>query len=357
MAESTPGPPPSAAPPTAPPLATAASARETWVRWLSRGAKLAIVLLVLWGIRGTLGEALDALARQPRRLVPGWLLAAGVAYLLGCVPLAEFYHRVLLAAGQHPTRWASWRAFFVSELGKYVPGKAMVVVIRAGLVQGPRVDPAVAAVAVFYETFSMMAVGALLAAAIATVWLGDQAWLVGLAWGVAVVAWLPLVPALFRRAARLGRRASRDPAALERWHMPLAEVAPGWLGIAFGWILWGASLDWTLRALGAAPADWTAFLPRATAAGSLAVVLGFFSLVPGGAVVREGVMMELLRPAVGEGPALLAPIVLRLVWVVAEVVVSIILYGIPAAGAGQPGPPPGSRPGAPPPSPASSSSS
>ena len=56
------------------------------------------------------------------------------------------------------------RAYYVGHLGKYVPGKALVVIIRTGLISGPRVDTTVAAVSIFIETLTMMAVGAFLAA-------------------------------------------------------------------------------------------------------------------------------------------------------------------------------------------------
>ena len=56
------------------------------------------------------------------------------------------------------------RAYLVSHLGKYVPGKAMVVVMRAGLSMPYGARGATAAIATFYETLVMMAAGSLMAA-------------------------------------------------------------------------------------------------------------------------------------------------------------------------------------------------
>ena len=56
------------------------------------------------------------------------------------------------------------RAYLVSHLGKYVPGKAMVVVMRAGMSVPFGARGATAAIATFYETLVMMASGGLLAA-------------------------------------------------------------------------------------------------------------------------------------------------------------------------------------------------
>jgi uncharacterized membrane protein YbhN (UPF0104 family) len=56
------------------------------------------------------------------------------------------------------------------------------------------------------------------------------------------------------------------------------------------------------------------------------VVLGFLSFIPGGFGVREMVLLPLLAPAFGEAGALVAAILLRLEWLVSELLVSSILY-------------------------------
>jgi glycosyltransferase 2 family protein len=44
--------------------------------------------------------------------------------------------------------------------------------------------------------------------------------------------------------------------------------------------------------------------------------------------VRDAVLLELLAPAVGKGPALVCALVVRLVWLLSEVGISIILYPV-----------------------------
>lgn len=68
---------------------------------------------------------------------------------------------------------------------------------------------------------------------------------------------------------------------------------------------------------------WSNIPPAAI---TLATVAGFLSFVPGGAVVREAVLTELMVPHLGDAVALLSAILLRLVWLVAELVISGILY-------------------------------
>ena len=62
-----------------------------------------------------------------------------------------------------------------------------------------------------------------------------------------------------------------------------------------------------------------------TAAVSLATVAGFLSFVPGGAVVREAVLTELMAPHVGDSVAVVAAILLRLAWLAAELAISGVL--------------------------------
>lgn len=95
--------------------------------------------------------------------------------------------------GQRPWKRASLRAYFVGHLGKYVPGKALVVVIRTALIRSRRVDATVAATSVFVETLTLMAVGALVAASILII-LSDQWQLILLAVLLMACSGLPTIP-------------------------------------------------------------------------------------------------------------------------------------------------------------------
>ena len=66
-------------------------------------------------------------------------------------------------------------------------------------------------------------------------------------------------------------------------------------------------------------------LPLLVAAVSLAVVGGFVSMLPGGFVVRDALLLELLSPTCGSANALIASVLLRLVWLVSELTICGIL--------------------------------
>ena len=102
------------------------------------------------------------------------MVSAGLIYLLGLLPAGLYWHYVLKVLGQDVRLANTLRAYYIGHLGKYVPGKAMVVILRTGMVRGHRVDTAVAAASVFFETLTMMAVGAFLAAGILPLRLSEE---------------------------------------------------------------------------------------------------------------------------------------------------------------------------------------
>ena len=99
---------------------------------------LIVVLVVAWVVWKIVQSGHDLLQYrwQPK---PGWLLLAVVCYLIGYLPAGIYWHFILRKLGQQPTFYETIRAYYIGHLGKYIPGKAMVVVIRAALVRNERV--------------------------------------------------------------------------------------------------------------------------------------------------------------------------------------------------------------------------
>jgi len=308
-------------------------------KWLVAAIKLSIVGLLIWGVHRTLGQAYDDLRKHPLHLDLAWLVAAGGLYLLSILPSALFWHRVLRAMGQRVGPIAAVRAYYIGHLGKYVPGKALVVVLRAGLVRGPGVSAAVAAVSVFVETLTMMASGSFLAAALIST-LSQSLDLFIPALGnkplpfraVAIVfmlaSGLPTLPPIFKRVIRLTRIGRANPAAAAQLQrIDYGTLLLGWLLTGIGWFIMGLSLTAVLRGMGQSSPGWIDGLPLTTLVVCAAVVAGFMSFIPGGLVVRDVVMLELLiRAGSTSEVAVAATIVLRLVWLAAELVAAGVLY-------------------------------
>lgn len=304
--------------------------RRSLIRWAKNLVRGTLLLLVTIGIWHTVGRAIEDLQERDfefAQIRVGYLLAAGFCYLAGLLPCWWFWHRTLYAMGQRPTRRETLRAFYIGHLGKYVPGKALVVVLRTDLVRSDRVSTSVAATSVFVETLTMMGVGAFLAAALLGALFREHVWLIALALGLMVAVGTPTLPPIFRRLVRLAGVRRIDPdidAALAGLDYRLMSL--GWIAMAAGWWLLGVSLWLVLHAIGASVAFAPYDLALLTACVALALVAGFLSLLPGGIGIREFVVMTLLAPPFGAGAATISAILLRLVWLLGEVILASVLY-------------------------------
>ncbi len=315
---------------------TGNSLRRRWLVWVLR---VVVLVLVCLGVSGTVRNALAELSQHEWRLEPAWLLVAGALYAIGLVPMAWFWHRALIALGQ-PAPWpAVLRAYFLGHLGKYVPGKAMAVILRVAAVRKWVTSMRIAIVSTLLETLTMMSVGAFLAAALAIVVLRLELHLSALAAALALAAGLPTLPPIARRLARLGvtrlqqndhdmRLPPSTPADIDaNLHgINLRLLTTGWLAASVCWLFLGLSLSAILRAIGVGHLDPIGDQPLMVAAVAFAVVAGFASMLPGGLGVRDLVLMQLLVPQCDAANALVAAVLMRLVWLVSELAVCVILY-------------------------------
>jgi len=301
--------------------------RAAWKRWLLPLVKLLVVVAVIYGVRRTLLAGLDQLGQTSWSVRPGWLVLSGLIYLVSVLPAGVFWHRVLRAMGQDARLGETLRAYYVGHIGKYVPGRALVIILRAGLISSHRVDPVVAGVSVFVETLTLMSVGAFLAAAILPLWFRDMGWLALVALGLMLAAGLPTLPPVFRFLLRMTPVVRRGGVRLESLSkLRFSTLLFGWISMGGGWFLNGTSLWAVMRAIDAPNVDLVGQLPLFAASVALATVVGFVSMIPGGALVREAALVPVLARDFGPGPALAATILLRLVFLVTEVLNSGILY-------------------------------
>ncbi len=267
---------------------------------------------------------------------PEWLVAAGLLYL-GCHTVWATFFVTLTRRIAGPLPWAAGvRGYFLSQFGKYIPGKAGAIVLRVLLLRPWGLHPVAVAATATYETLTSMAAGALVAAALLpAVTAGDDV-RAKVASGLVLLAGLPVgVVVLVKLAGWLVARKGGPPLPAP----PPLLLLRGLAQDALGWLLLGLSLGCTLRGLGfaAGPADYPSHLFAAAAS----YVVGFVVPTPGGLGTREWLLQRTLAPALDPGGAggdaglaagALVAVVLRLVWTVAEVVSAPLLYWLlPAA--------------------------
>ena len=298
--------------------------------WLLAKTTAAVVLIAAVGryfakLLANDGATESLLAARVEYLVP-----AGLLYLLAHTLWATFWVQLLWNSGADVTWYAGVRAYFVSQFGKYVPGKAWVFFLRLGLLRHTGVSPTVVAVTATYETLTSMAAGATVGAVLLP-WAGLGAeWESGKGVALLGIAGLPLVLGVLNRLAVRVASKHRGPDAKPLPSPPVRLLAQGLLQAMAGWACLGLSLWLTVQALAAEPGSLTVdeYL-RDTAAVALAYVVGFMVLfAPGGLGARELLLQQILEQSATPAHAAVIAVALRLVWTAFEVVVAGILFWV-----------------------------
>ena len=256
------------------------------------------------------------------------------------------------------------RAYFCGSLGKYIPGKAAVILIRSALVKKHGVSFVRASIASRVEAGAVMLVGCVVTVVFAVTIIPPDAlpeWFLrtfpreSTSWSslllavVVLVLVMPVVavPAnwIFAKIARIVEQRSRqkainaDTESVQESPDESIESRIGkltWqflvvasLMFALSWAGHGLSLLLVLRSMNqeAFSLDAWAISTSAAAAGTS---IGFFAVfAPGGLAVREGLIITMLQPSTGGAVAVAAAALYRLASLVAECVAALALYVIP----------------------------
>ncbi len=302
---------------------------------------VAIVVYVAQSFAKILGDSqldFNRLSIRFELLVPAALL-----YLLAHCSWALFWVRLLHGQGIRVSWYAGLRAYFVSQFGKYVPGKVWVILMRVAMLRHDvHAHPIPVAITATYETLCSMAAGALLGVlllpqlGVLPVEVSSQTA------ALLAVAAVPMALGVLNKLAARVVAKRRGPDARPLPAPSVFLLAQGLLHGACGHCLLGLSLGLTVLSVDPAAASIAETFPADVGASAIAYVAGFVVLVaPGGLGAREFVLATALAPrfaaTIGtEQAAALAVVIallLRLVWTVAEVVLAGTLYFIepPAA--------------------------
>ncbi len=314
-----------------------------------RIATFAVALVIIGAVAYTFAGLLGSPALKAREfhIRYTYLLPAGLLYLMCHTLWGTFWVQLLRGQGVRISWLAGVRVYFVSQFGKYVPGKAWVILLRIGLLRGRGISPAVIAVTGTYETLTNMAAGAVVGVCFLP-WAG-----LGIEFGSAkgfALLGLCAVPLVLVLLNRLGRRVIRKYRGPDARPLPapaLGLIARGFVQALLGWAMLALSLWLTVCGLAAEPSAPTldAFLQDLSAV-AISYVTGFAAIIlPGGFGAREEVLKAMLsgqlvasEGGAAEAVAALVAVTLRIVWTVFEVAFALALWKLPGPLAAEPEP-------------------
>lgn len=251
-------------------------------------------------------------------LSAGWMALALVSVVAGLFATMLSWRALLADLGSPLPLRAAVRIFFLSQLGKYIPGSVWPVVAQMELgrdYQVPRKRSATAGLV----TIALSLMAGALVAAVCVPFIGNvptYAWLVMLLLPVGALALHPPVfSALVNRALRLIRREPLEHALTRAGELrALAWAAAAW--VAFGVQAWAIARDLGTTRSGV--------LPVAIGGFALAWTVGFLVVfAPAGAGFREGVLAAVFAPFLpggAKGAALALALISRLLMSLGDVV-------------------------------------
>ena len=257
---------------------------------LRRALQVALLALVAWYIAGNWNEYEHALSTAH----PDWIVIARSSALvfLSYLVLIQTWRQTVNAWGEHLTFADAARIWFISNLGKLLPGRVLAIAAMGTLARDAGVSP-------------VAAIGSALVVQLVNIVTGFGVFMVagahvmrlpgGMAVAVGLLAALLLVtPWMVPAAVRLLNRVSRRDFAMP--HLPPSAIWWAGAGTALAWAMYGVAFQWFASgisggATAGTTADWIAIF-----VGSY--LFGFVVLfAPAGLGAREVAMAEALERA------------------------------------------------------------
>jgi hypothetical protein len=295
-------------------------------RRLFLAAQWILAIVIVWfAARALHGQWSNAAARL-QSLRPDWLWIAGATaiVLATYVLLIETWRRTVIGSGQRLSFSDAARIWFVSNLGKYVPGKIWSIAAMTMMARERSVSGGVAAGS------SVMIQLVTIAAGIGVVMVtGAQAVdhpAVAVIAGAVIVIALFLAPRALPLAGRLATAVTGREMTLPR--MPASLVWMAVINSVIAWVAYGVAFQFFVRGItGSAAGATTSYI----AVYAASYIIGFLALfAPGGAVVRESAIVTgMVRFALsGQADALAIAVASRLWLTVTELVPGLAYMAI-----------------------------
>ncbi len=267
----------------------------------------AIVWAAVRSLRGQWSAAADRLATLS--IGWGWIAAATVGVFLTYLLLIETWRRILIGWQAHLPFGVASRIWFVSNLGKYVPGKIWSIAAMSVMAREHAVSPMAAAGSSILIQLVTVATGIVLVLVTGIRAIDQPA--VAVVIGVGLAAGVASIPVVLPRLARaVGSLAGKT---IEVPPLPASTL---WLSVArslLSWVAYGVAFQLFVRGvLGSAAGATSSYI----AVYAASYIIGFLALfAPGGVVVRESALVAgMVRLGLASQPDAFAVAVASRLW-------------------------------------------
>jgi len=300
---------------------------------LVRVLRLAVLGLIVWATYRALAPQIETLRGEDLAAVrPNWLLillsTAGVVAVY--IVHALLWRRITAALTHvNPPVRNALRVYFVSSLGRYLPGKLWQLAGMAALSAEAGIPPAGAIAASILAQVAFMTTGALLLAVLLPAY-GLAALLAGLGLLAVVIGTFVILSTerggklRHRLAERLGPKLGSALEMVDRVR-PRAAAA-WWVYYLASWILLGSAFALFVIAFEPAAAGNAIHLAGTVAASYL---LGYMTPLPAGIGAREGVMAVLLTAVLPPAAAVVVSACSRLWFTAGELLPLMLIPLLP----------------------------
>jgi glycosyltransferase 2 family protein len=243
----------------------------------------AVVWAAVRALRGQWSAAADRLATL--RIGWIWLLAATVIVFLTYLLLIETWRRILTGWKAHLPFGVAARIWFVSNLGKYLPGKVWSIAAMGVMARQQAVSPVAAAGSSILIQLITVATGIALVL-VTGIRAVDQP-VLAIVIGVILAAAIATMPALLPRLARFAASLTGKPI-----QVPPVPASSVWIAVGgslLSWVAYGLAFQlFVVGVLGGAAGATSSYI----AVYAASYIIGFLALfAPGGVVVRESALV------------------------------------------------------------------
>lgn len=281
---------------------------------LLRIGQIALIVLVTWGIVRALAPdlakvSIDDFAKYPPSIAP--LLLSTALLLVFYLLHAELWRSITQRLGESPLSFRpAIHIYFISGLGRYIPGKLWQVAGMALLAQRAGISAVAATGAAIVAQLFFVTSGLIYLALVLPSWGGMMPVVM-----VAVAGLIAYTVLLARH--EVARRVKRlQPVVDMMDRLEPADAVKWWLGYASSWIILGIAFVLFTSAFISLNLHQQRYVAGAVSAAYLGGLLAFFSIA--GLGVREALMGSLLATVMPAPAALVVSVGSRIWFTVGE---------------------------------------